>query len=247
AEREQGTVPHFKRILIETSGLADPGPILQTFATDRALGGEFHVEVVVTMVDAVGGLETLEWSAEARQQAILADRLVVSKTALAGPAPAKQLIARLRALNARAVVHTAVDGELDPRCLVETDVNSPVGDDTRAGFIAEAEHSDGIASFVFREEAPLPWDAFARSMDTLIALRGPDLLRVKGFLNVAGCRGPVVVQVVQHLAHPLVELAAWPDHNRTSRLVFITRNTSEQQVRDLLNAVRALAAPDGSR
>jgi hypothetical protein len=69
AEREQGTVPYFKRILIETSGLADPGPILQTFATDRALGGEFHVEVVVTMVDATGGLRTLDWSAEARKQA----------------------------------------------------------------------------------------------------------------------------------------------------------------------------------
>src|SRR5919198_1697140 len=83
AERAQGKVPQFQRILIETSGLADPGPILQTFATDRALGGEFHVEVVVTMVDAVGGLDTLEWSAEARKQAILAERLVVTKTDLA--------------------------------------------------------------------------------------------------------------------------------------------------------------------
>jgi G3E family GTPase len=202
--------------------------------------------VVVTMVDAVSGLETLEWSAEARKQAILADRLVVSKTDLAGAEPTEQLIARLRALNPRAVVHNAVDGELDPRCLVEADATAPAAGDTRAGFIAEAEHSDGIASFVFREEAPLPWDAFARSMDTLIALRGPDFLRVKGFLNVAGCRGPVVVQVVQHLAHPPVELAAWPDRDRASRLVFITRNISERQVRDLLSAVRALAAPDGS-
>ena len=74
-----------------------------------------------------------------------------------------------------------------------------------------------------------------------MALRGPDLLRVKGFLNVAGCRGPVLVQFVQHLAHPPVELAAWPDGDRASRLVFITRNISEQQVRDLLAAVRALA------
>jgi G3E family GTPase len=247
AEREHGSVPHFQRILIETSGLADPGPILQTFATDRALGGEFHVEVVVTMVDAVGGIETLEWSAEARKQAILADRLVVSKTDLAGSEATQQLIARLRALNPRAAVHTAVGGDLDPRCLVEADAAASAAREAHAGFIAEAAHSDGIASFVFREEAPLPWDAFARCMDTLIALRGPDLLRVKGFLNVAGCRGPVVVQVVQHLAHPPVELAAWPDRERASRLVFITRNISERQVRDLLNAVRALAAPDGSR
>jgi G3E family GTPase len=80
-------------------------------------------------------------------------------------------------------------------------------------------------------------------METLIALRGPDLLRVKGLLNVAGCRGPVVVHVVQHLAHSPVELAAWPSKDRSSRLVFITRGISERQVRDLLASVRALAGP----
>src|SRR5207245_4014295 len=87
------------------------------------------------------------------------------------------------------------------------DATSPGRAALRAGFVAEAEHSDGIASFVLTDDAPLSWDAFARAMETLIALRGPDLLRVKGLLNVAGCRGPVVVHVVQHLAHPPVELA----------------------------------------
>src|SRR6266480_3199716 len=94
AEREQGTVPHFKRIVIETSGLADPGPILQTFATDRALGSEFHVELVMAVVDAVGGLDTLAWSAEARKQIILADRLVVTKSDLAEPQAVEQLARR---------------------------------------------------------------------------------------------------------------------------------------------------------
>ncbi len=125
AEREQGTVPHFKRILIETSGLADPGPILQTFATDRALGGEFHLETVVTLIDAVAGARTLQWSAEARKQIILADRLVISKTDLADAATVKRLARRLQALNSQASVHTAVDGELDPRCLIEADAVRP--------------------------------------------------------------------------------------------------------------------------
>ena len=241
AERAQGTVPQFQRILIETSGLADPGPILQTFATDRALGAEFHAEVVVTMVDAATGLDTLEWSAEARKQAILADRLVISKTDLAKARSVERLTARLRALNPHATMHTAVDGEFDPRCLVESDAGEDVRSPRRAGFVAEAEHSDGIASFVLTDDAPLPWDAFARSMETLIALRGPDLLRVKGFLNVAGCRGPVVVQFVQHLAHPPTELAAWPDDDRRSRVVFIARNLNEKAVRNLFDAVRALA------
>jgi G3E family GTPase len=231
--------------LIETSGLADPGPILQTFATDRALGGEFHVEVVVAVVDAVGGPDTLKWSAEARKQIILADRLVIAKTDLAKPQAVKRLTARLTALNPHAAVHTAVDGDLDPRCLLESDTTSPGAAALRAGFVAEAEHSDGIASFVLTDDAPLSWDAFARAMETLIALRGPDLLRVKGLLNVVGCRGPVVVHVVQHLAHPPVELAAWPGKDRASRLVFITRGISETQVRDLLASVRALAVDSG--
>ncbi len=160
------------------------------------------------MVDAVTGLGTLEWSAEARKQVILADRLVVSKSDLAAAQSVELLVERLRLLNPRAVIDTIVEGDLDPCWLIEAQAGGPL---EHAGFVAESEHSDGIASFVMINEAPIAWDAFGRSMETLIALRGPDLLRVKGFLNVEGCRGPVVVQVVQHLAHPPVELAAWPD------------------------------------
>jgi G3E family GTPase len=239
AEREQGRVPPFRRIIIETSGLADPGPLLQTFATDRALGGEFHVEVLLAMIDAVAGLDTIAWSAEARKQVILADRLIVSKADLVSPQDVERLIERLRQLNARAIIGTAMAGDLDPRCLITAEPADPAW---RSGFVAEAEHSDGIGSFVMTAAAPLAWDVFARTMETLIALRGPDLLRVKGFLDVEGCRGPVLVQVVQHLAHPPVELTAWPDGARETRLVFITRNISERQVRDLLSAVAALGA-----
>jgi G3E family GTPase len=233
-ERERGELPDFKRIVIETSGLADPSPILQTFATDRALGGEFHVEVVVTVVDAETGADTLGWSAEARKQAMLADRLVITKTDIAGQGAAERLAAQLRALNANADILQAVDGALDPSRLVEP------APDARNPFAAEAVHSDGIASFVFTGEKPMPWPVFARVMETLMAMRGSDLLRVKGFLDVEGCKGPVLVQFVQHLAPPPVELERWPDERRHSRLVFITRNISEKQVRDLFEAVSAL-------
>jgi G3E family GTPase len=106
--------------------------------------------------------------------------------------------------------------------------------------VAETTHSDGIGSFVLTENVPLPWPVFAKTMDALMQMRGPDLLRVKGFLNVKNCNGPVVVQFVQHLAHPPVELQRCPDDNRQSRVVFITRNISERQVRGLLEALRNL-------
>jgi G3E family GTPase len=128
-----------------------------------------------------------------------------------------------------------VNGKLDPTRLTEP------ANDQRNAFVAEAAHSDGIVSFVLANDAPMPWPVFARAMDTLMAMRGQDLLRVKGFLNVEGCQGPVVVQFVQHLAHPPVELVRWPDENRASRVVFITKAISERQVRELFAAVRALA------
>jgi len=235
SDREHGTVPPFSRVVIETSGLADPGPILQTFSTDRALGGEFHIDVVLTIVDAVNGETNLTTAAEARKQVILADRLVISKTDLAQPAAPGRLTRRLQQLNPRAPIDLAVAGALDPERVI-----APAAAE-RSGFVAEAEHSDGIESFVLEIAEPTDWPTFSRAMETLTALRGADLLRVKGLLNVAGCRGPVVVQYVQHLAHPPVELEAWPDANRQSRVVFITRNVPERQVRNLFAAVQGLA------
>jgi G3E family GTPase len=165
---------------------------------------------------------------------ILADRLVISKSDLAAPAAVERLTARLQKLNPRAAIDIARDGALDPNRIVEPATGE------RSAFVAEAEHGDGITSFVIAPQEPIEWPVFARAMETLIALRGPDLLRVKGILAVKGCRGPVVVQYVQHLAHPPVELQSWPDANRTSRLVFITRGITERDVRALFAAVRAL-------
>jgi G3E family GTPase len=234
-DRERGTAPPFARVLIETSGLADPAPILQTFSTDRALGGEFHIDVVLAVVDAVNGEAALADAAEARKQVILADRLIISKSDLATAASVEALTHRLQQLNPRAAIDIAVAGALEPNRIIEPATRE------RSSFIAEAEHSDGIASFVLEWQDPIQWPAFSRAMETLIALRGPDLLRVKGLLNVTGCHGPVVVQYVQHLSHPPVELESWPDENRNSRVVFITRNMRERQVRDLFSAVRELA------
>ena len=238
SDRDRGKIPHFGRVLIETSGLADLSPILQTFSTDRALGAEFAIEVVLTVVDAVNGLKNLEKAPEARKQAILADRIVISKTDIADGKSVKKLTAMLEDLNPRAVIDVAVKGDIDPKTLIDTGQTDAI--ERHSGFVAEASHSDGIVSFVMRDETPLIWPVFQRAMETLIALRGPDLLRIKGLLNLASSRGPVVFQAVQHLIHPPVELSAWPDKDHASRVVFITRGISERQVDDLFKACRAL-------
>jgi G3E family GTPase len=243
ADRERGVVPHFGRIIIETSGLADPSPILTTFATDRALGGEFHVEAVIAVIAAQNGVGTIEGFVEARRQIILADRIVISKTDIADEDVPVVLTRTLRALNPRADIIEAVAGRLDPQWILAERAG-----EFSSGFMADsAAHTDDITSFTLIEDEPIAWDAFARAMETLIALRGSDLLRVKGFLNVAGCAGPVVVQFVQHLAHPPVELDRWLDGDRRSRVVFIARNLSEPQVRGLFGAVRAVANGQGAR
>jgi G3E family GTPase len=237
-ERAGSEIPHFSRIVIETSGLADLGPILATFVTDRALGREFHVEAVVTVIDAVCAADTLDAYAEARRQAILADRLVLSKTDLTDAATVERLRERLRALNPRAEILTADHGAIDPRVFTASAGGAP---NPMIAVASEAIHSDGIHSFVLREDQPMAWEPLARSLETLIALRGGDLLRVKGLLRVRGARGPVVIQIVGHLAHPPIELQAWPNDDPVTRIVFITRGIAEQQIRDLLAAVQALS------
>ncbi|MBI3433866.1 MAG: GTP-binding protein [Proteobacteria bacterium] len=245
-ERERGKIPYFGRVIIETSGLADPGPILTTFATDRALGGEFHIETVMAVVAAVSADSTLDRFIEARRQILLADRVVLAKTDIADADQIARAQARVRALNPRAEILTAVNGALDPRgffepsapALVRTAISGAGG-----GFFAEEveiEHTDNVRSFTLVEHAPLAFEPFARAMEALMALRGADLLRVKGWLNVAGCAGPVIVHFVQHLAHPPIELDRWPGTDRASRVVFIMRGIGERQVRDLLAATRAL-------
>jgi G3E family GTPase len=242
AERARGEISHFRRIVIETSGLADVGPILATFVSDRALGGEFHVETVVTVIDAARAIDTLDAHAEARKQAILADRIVLSKTDLTDAAAIERLTKRLHLINPRAEILTADHGAIDPRVFTAPARGTPT---PMAALAGEASHGDNILSFVLREDQPMKWEPFARTLETLIAQRGTDLLRVKGFLNVEGVRGPVVIQVVGHLAHPPVELQEWPNNDQRTRVVFVTRGIAERQVRDLLAAVRALSA-DGA-
>ena len=235
ADRARGAVPSFERVVIETSGLADPGPVLQTFATDRGLGREFYLQALVAVVDAVGGLGNLERMPEARKQVALADRIVVTKTDLTPEEGVESLVARINSLNT-APAAIAAKGEIEPSFLLAEPAVA-----RRRFELGGAEHTHGLCSFSVMFEKPLSWPSFEQAMAVLTALRGPDLLRVKGLVAVKECRGPVVVHVVQHVAHPPVELEDWPDNDRRSRLVFVTRDLPREAVSQLFAGVAAIA------
>src|SRR3984957_19087333 len=233
ADRARGAVPSFQRVVIETSGLADPSPLLQTFASDRALGQEFHLQALVAVIDAPNGARNLASAPEAREQVALADRIVLTKTDLADPADLLQEIAALTA----ATVERAVNGAIDPAYLLDERLDLPARIPQHDHAHA---HSHGIDSFAVIFDKPIAWPAFEQAMAVLTALRGSDLLRAKGIVAVEGAKGPVVVHAVQHTSHRPIELQDWPDGDRRSRLVFITRGIGRVEIENLFNAVAAL-------
>src|SRR5262249_54751270 len=177
-ERGRGAVPSFERVIIETSGLADPGPVLQTLAGERALGDVYHLQGLVAVVDAPGGIGNLDRAPEARQQVALADRIVLTKSDLADPAKTDGLTERLSALSA-APLATATNGEIDPAFLLEETLDLAARAAAHEHDHTHA-HSHGIDSFALFFDKPLPWAVFEQAMAVLTGLRGADLLRVKG-------------------------------------------------------------------
>lgn len=232
-ERAQGSVPPFERIIVETSGLAEPTPILQTFIAERALRDDFHLRGMVAVVDAASFESTLARFPECLRQVALADRIVVSKTDLIAPDALAHVLAKLHELNPAARAGVAVEGRIAPKFVLEFEPSPP-----RFAPAAGPRHPSGIETFALVLDAPVQWSGLSQALTTLIALRGPDLLRVKGLVNVQGCPGPVVLHLVQHLVHPPVELQAWPDADRRSRLVFIVRDMTASTVRNVIVAVQ---------
>jgi G3E family GTPase len=255
AQRRAGQVIDFDRVIVETSGLADPAPVVQTLAPDTLLSAQYRLDGVVTLVDAVNGAGQLDREAESVKQAALADRLLVTKTDLASADTAAALRARLRGVNPHAELADVVQGEVDPAFLTGIGLASTragaaqvgrwLGVDQGGGAYLGAvapRHDRGIRTFTLQFDRPFEWATFSAAMELLTGVRGPDLLRVKGLVNVTGEAGPVVVQAVQHVFHPPVTLAAWPGEDRRSRLVFITRGIAEEAVVALFDAAGMLAA-----
>ena len=250
-KRRTGEIIDFDRVVVETTGLADPAPVMQTLMTDTMLQSYYRLDCVVTLVDAVNGAGQLDTMPEPKKQTALADRLVITKSDLAEEADVAALEARLREMNPRAPMKRAINGEIDLPFLINVGLTSARSrlEEVERWMGAEEHdehghvhrHDESVSSFSLRYEQPFTWSAFSQCMEVLTALRGPDLLRVKGLVNVEGHKGPLIVQGVQHLFHPPVELAEWPSADRETRLVFITRGIQRAMVENLFAAIISVA------
>jgi len=259
----------FRRVLLETTGLADPAPVLHTAMAHPYLVMRYRLDGVVTVVDAVNGTATLDAHAEAVKQAAMADRIVLSKTDLADAATRDDIVARLRALNPAAPILDAARGEATAERILNSGLYDPDKKipDVKKWLAAEAyadaqnhghahhhhghhhhdvnRHDEHIASFVLTSDAAIPAGTLDMFLELLRATHGNKLLRVKGIVKLAEMPDtPVVVHGVQHVFHPTARLERWPDDDHRSRIVFITRDLPERTVRELFEAFIGVAGPD---
>ena len=266
-KRAKGDIPAFERVVIETTGLADPAPILHTLMTDAVLGSRYRIDGIVTTVDAVNGMAQLDAQYESVKQAAVADRIVLTKSDIADAGAVAALSERLAAINPAAPILPVLQGEISPDRLFDAGLFDPRkkspdvarwlreeayaegahdhhghdhthGHDHGAhGHAAHApldvnRHDDRIRAFCLSIDTPVPWEPFVEWIDCLVTTQGENLLRIKGVLNVVGEERPLAVHGVQHIFHPPTLLPAWPDADRRSRLVFITRDIGRAAIAD---------------
>ncbi len=258
----------FRRVVVETTGLADPAPVLHTIMAHPYLLLRFRLDGVVAVIDAVNAMVTLDAHPESVKQAAVADRLVLTKTDLLANGVQRtvldELSARLAALNPAAPQLDAARGEATPDRLLACGLYDPatkipdvkrwLAEDAYAGrdrHEAHAHrhdvnrHNDDIRAFILATEAALPASAFEMFLELLRSVHGPDLLRLKGIVKICEePETPLVIHGVQHLLHPAARLAHWPDSDRRTRLVFIVRAAAARKIEELFAAFLSAAAPD---
>jgi G3E family GTPase len=261
----------FSRVVLETTGLADPAPVLHTAMAHPYLVQRYRLDGVLTVVDCVNGNATLDEHPEAVKQAAVADRIVLSKTDLADTGRRECLIERLRALNPAAPILDAARGEATPDRLLGGGLYDPARKilDVKKWLAAEAyaddhehhvhshhhephhehldrnRHDDHIASFVLKSDNAIPAGTLEMFLELLRATHGARLLRLKGIVKLVEMPDtPVVVHGVQHVFHPTARLPRWPDDDHRTRLVFITKDLPEQMVREIFEAFLGVVGVD---
>lgn len=251
----RGEIPRFERVIIETTGIADPAPILDTLINERWIAARFQLGSVVTTVDAVLGEQQLDSYFEAVKQVAVADRLLLTKTDLADQYTSTALQTRLAALNPSAPIITVQHGQVDPALILNSglydpaskisDVNNwlnascyrPVAATTvMSRPAADAPvHDNRIRSFSVSFDEPLEWVGIYAALQMLLNFRAKSLLRMKAIVNLKGKDKPTVLHAVQHVLHPPAELPEWPEDNRQSRFVFIVADMDAELAAQMLH------------
>ena len=240
--RASGELPAFVRLIIETTGLADPAPVIEGFLNNPILSRCFRLDAVIATIDAVHGDRQLDEHFEAVRQAAVSDRLVLTKCDLADENSAAALVARLARLNPRAMLIRTRFGAIDPETLFGAGLHdqsgSPRGIDSWLGEVPDHQgerhkhhhHDAAISSFVIVFDEPIDWRPFSAWLKNLRIRHGDNLLRVKGILNLIGEKGPVAIHGVHHVFHTPVTLDRWPTPDRRSRIVFVTRDLAKDDM-----------------
>ena len=238
---QRGEVESLDRIIIETTGLADPAPILHTVTTHPVLQHHYSVDVVVTTVDALNGETHLDRNPESVRQISTADVIFVTKTDIADQDAVQLLMSRLRSINPQAQVEDSSYGETYAETLSKPAKIWKAGNIVQDGadVLHKAHLTFDTDSMAITFDGPVDWTGFGIWLSMLLHARGEDILRVKGILEVGGT-GPVVLNGVQHIIHPPEHLTEWPDDDRSSRIVFISRGILAKEIFASLEAFRGL-------
>ncbi len=235
----------FEQVLIEASGLSTPTPILQAIINDPGIVAKYQLSGVITVVDAITGLDSLNERREAREQIAFAGAIVLSKVDLADAQDVTILRARIAEFNRLAPIFESRDGGVDPQRLQAAagaiaHPPPPGGSDKTAGH----DHADGtVHAWTIARNAPATQTGLTLWMDLMAAYRGSEVLRMKGIINVEG--RPVAVESVRHVFHPPVDLADWPDDDRQTRVVVIASGIEQKSIDEAFDALcfQPLAKP----
>jgi len=240
----RGELARFQRVIIETTGLADPTRILAALTKNGLVTRHYQLETLVSTVDGTIGASNFDRHPEAVKQAAMADRIVLTKGDLASPSELTALRERIRRIQPRAPIVSSVAGRLAPTDLFGKRPAHLAPDALPEGYGDEHalhdSHGDGVRTFSVALPRAVSFDALALWLSTMTQFHGDNLLRVKGIVRLVGESDPVVVQAVQHVVYPTYSLPGWPREDLRSHLVFITRDLEPSLLASIPASLRAL-------
>jgi len=244
-KRALQAIPQFKRLVIETTGMADPGPILANLMNEPVIESVYRLDAVIVTVDSVYGLQQLQDNQEALKQAAVADVLLLTKSDIASPEQTKALEDKLTSINVAATQHKIRHGDLDPRFIIDVglfDVDTKKAEPLRwlrapakrQLMPKQNHHDDGIESFTVTLPSPINWRDLKPVILKLCQTYGEKLLRLKGIIHAADQPAPLAIHAVHFTPYPPTLLEGWREDNPQSRIVVIGKDLNEAEVRKLL-------------